>query len=132
MYNKATLLGNLGADPETSTTGSGSKVCTFRLATSESWTGKSGEKQEKTEWHRIVVFDRLAELCAQYLRKGRQVLVEGRIQTREWEQDGQRRWTTEIVGRTVKFLGRGGEDESPQRKPQRQSKNPYQDDDIPF
>jgi single-strand DNA-binding protein len=107
--NKVILVGNLGADPEARYTQSGSPVTNFRIATSERWTGRDGQPQERTEWHRIVTFGKLAEHCRDYLSKGRQVYVEGRIQTREWQdRDGNRRWTTEVVAQTVQFLGRGG------------------------
>ncbi len=107
--NKVILVGNLGADPEARYTQSGSPVTNFRIATSERWTGRDGQPQERTEWHRIVTFGKLAEHCRDYLSKGRQVYVEGRIQTREWQdRDGNRRWTTEIVAQTVQFLGRSG------------------------
>lgn len=111
--NKAILVGNLGRDPELRHTPNGQAVVNFTLATSESWTDKSGERQERTEWHRIVVWGKLAELCNQYLSKGRTVYVEGRIQTREWEdKDGNKRYTTEINASTVNFIGsrQGGGD----------------------
>ena len=104
--NKVMLLGRLGQDPELKYTPSGTAVCNFSLATSDQWTDKSGQRQEKTEWHRIVVFGKLAELCNQYLSKGRQALVEGSLQTRSWEgEDGKKRYMTEIVGRNVQFIG---------------------------
>jgi len=105
--NKAILIGNLGRDPELRYTQNGQAVTNFTLATSESWTDKaSGEKVERTEWHRIVVWGKMGEHCAQYLTKGRSVYVEGRIQTREWEdKEGQKRRTTEINAQSVKFLG---------------------------
>lgn len=105
--NKAILIGNLGRDPELRYTQNGQAVANFTLATSESWTDKaSGEKVERTEWHRIVVWGKMGEHCAQYLTKGRSVYVEGRIQTREWEdKEGQKRRTTEINAQSVKFLG---------------------------
>ena len=104
--NKAILVGNLGRDPELRHTPNGQAVVNFTLATSESWTDKSGERQERTEWHRIVVWGRQAEMCNQYLSKGRTVYVEGRIQTREWEdKDGNKRYTTEINAQTVQFIG---------------------------
>ena len=109
--NKVILVGNLGADPETRYTASGSAVTNIRLATADSWKDKqSGEQQERTEWHRIVFFNRLAEIAAEYLRKGSQCYIEGRIQTRKWQgQDGQDRWTTEIVANEMQMLGgRGG------------------------
>ncbi|MBX2814041.1 MAG: single-stranded DNA-binding protein [Myxococcales bacterium] len=108
--NKVFLIGNLGADPEVRYTANGSAVANFRIATSETWNDKSGERQERTEWHRIVVWGRQAEHCGEFLRKGRPVHVEGRIQSREWEdRDGQRRFTTEIIAQSVTFLGGRGE-----------------------
>jgi len=107
--NKAILVGNLGRDPELRYTQGGQAVVNFPVATSEQWTDKNGERQERTEWHRIVVWGKVGENCAQYLSKGRSVYVEGRIQTREWEdQSGQKRYTTEINAQTVQFLGGGG------------------------
>lgn len=104
--NKVILLGRLGQDPELKYTPGGSPVCNFSLATTESWTDKSGQKQEKTEWHRIVVWGKLAELCNQYLAKGRQAFLEGRLQTRDWtDKDGNKRYTTEILASTVQFIG---------------------------
>lgn len=104
--NKAILVGNLGRDPELRTTPNGQSVVNFTLATSETWTDKSGERVERTEWHRIVAWGRTAEMCNQYLSKGRTVYVEGRIQTREWEdKDGNKRYTTEINANTVNFIG---------------------------
>ncbi|MEQ9496655.1 MAG: single-stranded DNA-binding protein [Deltaproteobacteria bacterium] len=108
--NKVMLIGNLGADPEVRYTANSTAVANFRIATTEVWNDKSGERQEKTEWHRIVVWGRQAETCGEYLRKGRSVYVEGRIQTREWEdRDGNKRWTTEITADRVQFLGGRGE-----------------------
>lgn len=107
--NKVTLLGNLGADPEIRFTPGGQAVANFRMATTDNWTDKSGQRQERTEWHRVVVWGKLGELCGEYLKKGRQCYVEGRIQTREWQdKDGQKRYTTEIVANQVIFLGGGG------------------------
>jgi single-strand DNA-binding protein len=104
--NKAILVGNLGRDPELRTTPNGQSVVNFTLATSETWTDKSGERVERTEWHRIVVWGKTAETCNQYLSKGRTVYIEGRIQTREWEdKDGNKRYTTEINASTVNFIG---------------------------
>jgi single-strand DNA-binding protein len=114
--NKVILVGNLGADPETRYTAGGSAVTNVRVATTDSWRDKqSGEQQERTEWHRVVFWGRLAEIAAEYLRKGSQIYVEGRIQTRKWQgQDGQDRWTTEIVGNEMQMLGsRGGASSSP-------------------
>ncbi|MEM7082894.1 MAG: single-stranded DNA-binding protein [Pseudomonadota bacterium] len=109
--NKVILVGNLGADPETRFMPSGGSVTNIRLATSESWKDKkSGEQREKTEWHRVVFFNRLAEVAAEYLRKGSQVYVEGQIRTQKWQdQSGNDRYTTEIVAREMQMLGgRGG------------------------
>ncbi len=103
--NKAIVIGNLGKDPEIRYTAGGQAVANMTIATNERWTDKEGAKQERTEWHRIVVWGRQAENCNQYLKKGRQVYVEGRIQTREWEdKEGQKRYTTEIVASNVLFL----------------------------
>lgn len=104
--NKVIIVGRLGQDPEIRNTSSGTAVANFSVATSESWTDKTGQKQERTEWHRIVVWSRLAELCQQYLSKGRQVYVEGRLQTRQWQDNtGATRYTTEIQAQTIQFLG---------------------------
>ncbi len=103
--NKVILIGNLGKDPEVRYTPSGQAVANFTIATNEAWTDKQGQKQERTEWHRIVVWGKLAELCGQYLAKGRLAYVDGKLQTRSWEKDGQQRFVTEIVAREVKFLG---------------------------
>lgn len=104
--NKAILIGNLGADPEVRFTPGGQAVANFRIATSESWTDKGGQKQERTEWHRIVVWGKLAELCGEYLAKGRQCFVEGRLQTREWtDKENRKNYTTEVVANNVVFLG---------------------------
>ena len=107
--NKVILVGNLGSDPELRSTPSGTSVCEFRLATNESWKGKDGQSQDRTEWHRIVVWGRLGENCSKFLSKGRQVFLEGRLQTRSWEdKEGNKRYTTQIVARDVQFLGSGG------------------------
>ena len=104
--NKVILLGRLGQDPELKYTPGGAAVCNFSVATTEAWTDKQGAKQEKTEWHRIVVWGKLAELCNQYLAKGRQAFLEGRLQTRSWDdKDGTKRYTTEILASTVQFIG---------------------------
>ncbi len=104
--NKVIILGRLGQDPELKYTPSGAGVCNFSVATSENWTDKSGQKQEKTEWHRVVVWGKLAELCNQYLTKGRQVFLEGKLQTRSWDdKDGNKRYTTEINATTIQFIG---------------------------
>jgi len=104
--NKVMIIGRLGNDPELKTLTSGSSVCNFNLATSERWNDKEGQKQERTEWHRIVAWGKQAELCGKYLAKGRQVYIEGKLQTRSWEdQQGQKKYTTEIIANSVQFLG---------------------------
>ncbi|MCC6137067.1 MAG: single-stranded DNA-binding protein [Bdellovibrionaceae bacterium] len=104
--NKVIIIGRLGADPELKTLGSGQAVANFNVATSENWVDRDGAKQERTEWHRIVVWGKLAEICRQYLSKGRQVFVEGKLQTRSWEdQQGQKRYTTEVVANNIQFIG---------------------------
>ncbi len=109
--NKVILIGNLGADPEIRFTQSGQAVCNFRMATSESWQDKEGQKQERVEWHRIVVWGKLAELCSKFLKKGRQAYIEGRLQTREWmDKENKKQYTTEIVANQVTFLGGGQRD----------------------
>ena len=133
--NKVILVGNLGADPEVRYSNTGTAVANFRIATSENWTNKEGGKETRTEWHRIIAFGKLAEICAEYLNKGKQVYVEGRLQSRSWEdKEGNKRWTTEVVANNVVMLGQlgdqakemGGEpDEGPPEPTQ-------QDDDIPF
>ena len=109
--NKVILVGNLGADPETRYMPSGSAVTNLSVATSETWKDKqTGEQNERTEWHKVVMFDRLAEIAAEYLRKGSQVYIEGKLQTRKWQdRDGNDRWTTEIRANEMQMLGgRGG------------------------
>ncbi len=108
--NKVILIGNAGADPELRYTPGGSAVSNFSIATNESWTNSSGERQERTEWHRIVVWGRLAEICNQYLRKGSKVYIEGKLQTSSWEgQDGVKRYTTEVVARDMQLLDSRGD-----------------------
>ena len=153
--NKVILVGNLGNDPEVRSLPSGNSVANVSLATSESWNDKNtGQKQERTEWHRVVFFNRLAEIVEQYLRKGSKVYVEGRLQTRSWEQEGVKRYTTEIIANEMQMLdsrgsqggdsGAYGQQPPQQSAPSRQpepsaasSSSPdYQngniDDDIPF
>jgi single-strand DNA-binding protein len=105
--NKVILIGRLGKDPELKYTASGTPFCRFSMATDDTWNDKaSGERQEKTEWHNIVVWDRLAEICNQYLTKGKLIYIEGKLQTREWDdQDGNKRRTTEVVARDMVMLG---------------------------
>jgi single-strand DNA-binding protein len=131
--NKAIILGNLGRDPELRHTPAGKAVCTLRVATNEVWTDQSGERQERTEWHSIVVWGRQAENFNQYLKKGRSVYVEGRLATRKWQdKDGKDRYSTEIVADRVQFIGGGGgggrdfEDQSLEPPPA------GGEDDIPF
>ncbi len=139
--NKVILIGRLGQDPEVRYTPDGTAVANFSIATSEEWKDKnSGEKKERTEWHKIVAWRRLGEICGEYLSKGRQVYIEGRIQTRSWDdKDGNKRYTTEIIATDVQFLG--GRDSNNGAGPSRgapdtggpdlSSPGP-QDDDIPF
>jgi len=121
MINKAILIGNLGADPEIRYTQSGTQVATFKVATTERWKGQDGQMQEATEWHKIVAWGRLAEICGEYLNKGSRVYIEGRIQTKKWQdKDGNDRYTTEIVAREMKMLspqGEGSGDSLPEAPP---------------
>ena len=138
--NKAILIGRLGSDPEVRYTPSGVAVANFNIATSEEWKDKdTGEKKERTEWHRIVAWSKLGEICGEYLSKGRQVYIEGRIQTRSWEdRDGNKRYTTEIVATDVQFLG--GRDAGAGPRAASGAASDFQgapiqgpeDDDIPF
>jgi len=107
--NKVILIGNLGRDPESRFMSDGKAICNFSVATTESWKDKAtGEKQEKTEWHRLTAFSRLAEVCGEYLKKGSQVYIEGKLTTRKWQdKDGQDRYTTEIIADQMKMLGGG-------------------------
>ena len=150
--NKVLLIGNLGADPETRYTTSGDAVCNIRLATTDSWRDKaSGEQRESTEWHRVVFYRRLGEIAGQYLKKGSQVYIEGRIKTRKWQnKEGQDQYTTEIEATEMKMLGRKGDDvgsgssapatrEDPfaprderRAQPNKQRTVADLDDDIPF
>jgi len=111
MINKVILVGRLGRDPETRYTSSGQAVCNFTMATDESFKNRAGERQQRTEWHRIVMWGKLAEIAQQYLKKGQLVFIEGRLQTRQWDdkRDGSKRTTTEIVANTMKMLGGRGE-----------------------
>lgn len=107
--NKVFLIGHLGRDPEVKFTKGGTAVCNFSIATSETWKGKDGNKEEKTEWHKIVTWGKLAEICGEYLSKGKQVYIEGRLETREWDdKDGNKRQTTEIVASQMTMLGQAG------------------------
>ncbi|MFL5812765.1 MAG: single-stranded DNA-binding protein [Bdellovibrionia bacterium] len=112
--NKVILVGRLGQNPEVRYTPSGAAVANFSVATNESWSDKNGQKQERTEWHKVVVWGKLAELCNQFLAKGRQVYLEGRLQTRQWQdKDGQTKYTTEIQAQTIQFLGGQGAERGP-------------------
>jgi single-strand DNA-binding protein len=129
--NKVILLGNLGADPELKNLPSGQPVCEMRIATTEVFKDRNDEKQEKTEWHRVVVYGKQAENCSKYLQKGRQVYLEGRIQTRSWDdKEGKKQYMTEVVANQVVFIG-GGKD-SGQQRPAASGGNGAADDDIPF
>ena len=151
MLNKVMLIGHLGKDPELKYGSSGNPVCTMTLATDEGYTDKDGNKVDRVEWHRIVAYQRLAETCGQYLQKGRLVYVEGKLQTRKWQdQNGQDRYTTEVVAQRIQFLGRkgesaGGRDEGYQAPAGRQAERHDEDsmgpafpseaggmDDVPF
>ena len=157
--NKVILIGNLGSDPELRYTGSGTAVCNFSLATTESYKDRDGNQVENTEWHRVVAWARLAEICGEYLSKGRQVYIEGQLQTRQWEdKDGNTKYTTEIKAREMQMLGSrdsgdgggGGGSYNQSPRPQRQNQGGGQrqqapssnggggdysfepDDDLPF
>lgn len=133
--NKAILIGNLGADPELRYTPAGAAVATFNLATTDTWTDANGERQERTEWHRIVAWRKLAEICGEYLKKGSKVYIEGRLQTRSWEgQDGVKRYTTEIVARDMTMLdARAGGPQEAGPPPQPPSEVlDQEEDDLPF
>ena len=129
--NKVMVIGNLGADPEMRYTADGAAVTNFRVAASRNYTTSAGERKEETEWFRIVAFRKLAELCNQYLQKGRRVFVEGRLQTRQWEgQDGQKRFTTEVIAQDVQFL-----DSKPGGAPRAEDQDAPMDlepEDVPF
>ena len=105
--NRVILVGRLGGDPETRHTGSGQAVCNFSIATDESYKDRNGERQKRTEWHRVVAWQKLAEVCQQWLQKGALVYIEGRIQSRDWEKDGEKRTSFEIVARQMQILGGG-------------------------
>lgn len=135
MINKVILIGNLGADPEVRYAQSGTAVANFRIATTETWKKQDGTKEELTEWHRIVAFKRLAEICGEYLSKGSRVYIEGKIQTRKWQdKNGQDRYTTEIVANEMKMLssrsgGDGGNYRADEEPP---FPEPVMGDDVPF
>ena len=126
--NKAIVIGNVGRDPEIRALPGGSTIANLSVATSEHWKDSNGQKQERTEWHKVVVFGKLAEIVESYVTKGMPVYVEGALRTRQWEKDGVKHYTTEIVAREIQMLGRGAE------KPEsnRPRDEEYRDDDIPF
>lgn len=129
--NKAILIGRLGKDPEIRYTPSGTAITTFSMATDESYKDKSGEKQSKTEWHNIVAWSRLGEICGEYLQKGSLVYIEGKLQTRSWEdRDGNKRYITEIVAQSMQMLGGKKQDSPQEEKPWPDEYNI--EDDIPF
>ena len=130
--NKVILVGNLGADPELRYNASGTAVAKFRIATSESFTDKQGQKQERTEWHRITAWGKLAEICGQYLAKGKMVYIEGKIRSDTWEQDGVKRYSYEIVADTMRMLGGGGRGERETEAPFGPPEGGVPEDDIPF
>ena len=141
--NKVILVGNLGADPDTRYMPSGGAVTNLSIATSESWKDKqTGEQKERTEWHKVAMFGRLAEISAEYLRKGSQVYIEGKLRTRKWQdKDGNDRWTTEVIADEMQMLGgrggggapmAGGDNYSQPSQPQRAAEPDDFDDDIPF
>ena len=142
LKNKVQLIGNLGQDPEIKYTAGGAAVTTLSIATSDSWKDKdSGMEQERTEWHRVVLWRRLAEIAGEYLKKGSKVYIEGQLQTRKWEKEGQTRYTTEIIARDMQFLdSKGSASPSDQEDPgltsnqstQDVSDSLIEDDDIPF
>lgn len=115
--NKAIILGRLGQNPELKYTPSGNAVCSFSVATSDAWKDKSGQKQEKTEWHKVQVWGKLAEICNQYLKKGSEVYLEGKIQTSSWEKDGIKQYMTQINASVVNFVGSGNREISSKEEP---------------
>jgi single-strand DNA-binding protein len=126
--NKAIILGNLGRDPEVKYTTGGDPVCNLSIATSEQWKDKSGDKQERTEWHRVTLFGKTAEIAGEYLRKGSTVYIEGRIQTRKYtDKDGVEKYSTEIVGDRMQMVGKASESGRAEKQQQ-----PADHDDIPF
>lgn len=146
--NKAIVVGRLGGDPELKYTQTGQGVCKFSVATPEQWTDKQGQKHERVEWHRVVVWGKLGELCSQYLAKGRQVYIEGKLQTHTWDDDkGVKHYTTEILGQNIQFLGEApkqGDNPTQSKQAQKPSGSPaptkdttppdmsFAADDIPF
>ena len=137
MVNRVILVGRLGRDPEMRHTSSGTAVANFSVATNERWNDQKGERQERTEWHNVVVWNKLAEICNEYLSKGKLVYLEGRLQTRDWEdRDGNKRRTTEVVAAEMRMLGARGGDDGVQEEVKQGEGGPMDvgitDDDIPF
>ncbi|MCK9408445.1 MAG: single-stranded DNA-binding protein [Bacteriovoracaceae bacterium] len=134
--NKVQLIGNLGKDPELKYTPSGVAVATFSIATSESWKDQDGNQQEKTEWHNIVAWRKLAEICGEYLKKGKKVYLEGKLQTRNYEKDGIKRYITEIVADQLIMLdgggGKGNSNSGPAAESTPVHSDAPKDDDLPF
>lgn len=132
MLNKVFIIGHLGRDPETRHTAEGKAITNISVATSKTWKdSKSGEKKEHTEWHKVVFFDKLAEIAGEYLKKGSKVFVEGELRTNQWEKDGQKHYSTEIMGRAMQMLDSRGDTSAP--SPQGEQSAPQDfDDDIPF
>lgn len=131
--NKTTLVGNLGADPDIRYMPNGTATATLSIATTESWKDKDGEKVEKTEWHRVVFFKGLAEVAKEYLKKGSQIYVEGKLRTRKWtDKEGIERYTTEIVGRDMQMLGKKPVADTPEPPTVQDAPDAGEEDDIPF
>lgn len=131
-YQQITVMGHLGSDPKLHEFDDGGKLCNLSVATSEQWTDKNGEKKENTEWHRVVLYSRLAEVAAQYLAKGSLVLIVGKLRTRQWDDDsGVKRYVTEIIGREMKMIGSGKAAGDKAAKAEKQQPQDF-DDDIPF
>lgn len=130
--NKVFLVGNLGADVEMRYTPGGTAIANFKLATSETWV-KDGQKEIKTEWHKVVAFNKLAEICGEYLAKGKQVFIEGKIQTRSWDdKDGNKKYMTEIVASQMVMLGSRDGGKAEEQEPEGQAISPDDIDDVPF
>ena len=137
--NKVILMGGLGRDPEVRFMPNGEAVANLSIATTENWKDKSGQKQEKTEWHNIVAYRKLAEIIGEYLKKGSQVYIEGKLQTRKWEKDGVTRYSTEIIADTMKMLGGNRSENDSDHESRASSKNEHDasdfddmESDIPF
>ena len=141
MVNKVILVGNLGDEPVIRYTGDGKAIANLRVATSESWTDKEGNKQERTEWHKVSVFDKLAEICKTYLHKGSKVFLEGKLQTRSWDNNGVQQYSTEVIlsgwNSTLMMLDKKGDPVEPKEATEQPKIQPvpaddFEDKDIPF